>query len=270
MDFDQGTQKWNVAVVEDVSKIDVSPIVQVENVKLLAYNSRDKAVTKDLVPYSQVKRVDDGLNCKCCKKTIDPLVRTERGEYHLYQFAGFLKESDLNYVRLNKCGHEMHLECLLNSINDSCDCPVCGECSHVDGKKMLVSIVSKDALTGGLYSRVADLETEMEVQGKKYHAKKNHGGVKKEMDDLPPLLDDDDSEATDAEDSKAVQAKKPVVVKEAAPEEGKVFHCGICDLTVTNQASLDQHVAGKAHSKRVKKAKKTASGMIFEFIVRAF
>jgi hypothetical protein len=258
---------WNVSVLEDVAGTGVSPIVQVSNTKLLAYDSHAKEITKNLVPYSQVKRVNEGLKCGCCKSTLNHTIWTVGGEKECRaRFEGVLQEGDLNYARLEKCGHEMHLECLLDSIynRDSCECPICGKCSHVDGK-LLVMIVKKDPATGGLFSRVADVEKG--GKGKKFNGGKSHGGVEKEMDDLPPLLDDDDSDGGIDDKKKKVEVVKE---KDAVSVDEKVFHCGVCDLTVTNQASLDQHLAGKAHSKRVKKMKKSGSGMIGFLMFRIF
>jgi hypothetical protein len=60
---------------------------------------------------------------------------------------------------------------------------------------------------------------------------------------------------------KSHSGAKVEVVKEkdAVSVEEKVFHCGICDLIVTNQASLDQHLVGEEHLECVKKS---GSGMI--------
>jgi hypothetical protein len=122
--------------MESVSGTDLKSTVQVESSKLLAYDSHDMKVTKDLVPFAQVKRVNNGLKCGCCKKSIDPDMWSAGQAYIQSKelsstFSSVVKETDLNYARMERCGHEVHFECLLDTVHkrDSCACPVCGECT---------------------------------------------------------------------------------------------------------------------------------------------
>jgi hypothetical protein len=116
-EFDVSKKMWNIELLACNTDLEVQPIVQVASGNLLAYYKFLDGLTDNLILKSEVKRFKNGVECACCKKAIVFNVGTKSEDKTL-------EKSGLNYLRYEKCGHEIHASCR----SKSCMCPICRDC----------------------------------------------------------------------------------------------------------------------------------------------
>jgi hypothetical protein len=123
-EFDVSTQMWNIALFASDEESGLN-VVQVASGKLLAYFEKDKELT-NLVSLSEAKRFNLGLiSCSICKELIvfncKKVIDRPKKKRKDFSFQGTM---ELNYLRFNDCGHEIHSSC----VSIFSKCPICVEC----------------------------------------------------------------------------------------------------------------------------------------------